>query len=82
MNTIAKIKYVKTLHIQHADTGREARLQRTKRNLSLRSVAKAMCICAPYLCDLELGRRKWSMKLIRSFEQAVDALNGGRAVGP
>jgi len=71
MNTIAKIKYVKTLIIQHYETGQEARRVRTKMSVSLRSLAKRMEISPAYLHDLEVGRRNWSIKLMRRFEQAL-----------
>ena len=72
MNTIAKIKYIRTLVIQQAETGREARLQREKRGVSLRGLAKKMGISASYLSDLELGRRHWNMDRIRLFEKSLD----------
>ena len=75
MKTIAKIKLIKTLQIQHEETGSEARLQREKRQLSLRKVATKMNISPSYLCDLELGRRKWNMKKIRLFEASVESLS-------
>ena len=71
MNTIAKIKYVKTLVIQHYETGQEARRVRTKMDVSLRSLAKRMEISPSYLHDLEVGKRNWNMKLMRRFEQAL-----------
>lgn len=74
MNTIAKIKYVKTLVIQHDETGKEARLQRTKRGVSLRRLAKEMGITPSYLSDLELGRRHWNMDRIRLFEKTLEKL--------
>ena len=77
MNTIAKIKYIKTLVIQHAETGREARLQREKRGVSLRALARKMGISASYLSDLELGRRHWDMRRIRLFEKSLEDVQEG-----
>ena len=70
--TIAKIKYVKTLVIQHQETGEEARRQRNLLKVSLRRLAAEMAITPSYLSDLELGRRHWNMERIRLFETCLE----------
>jgi transcriptional regulator with XRE-family HTH domain len=55
-------------------TGEDARKYRENKGVSLRSVAKQMGISAPYLSDLELGRRNWSQTLLVRFKDAVQAL--------
>lgn len=51
--------------------GETLREQRKSARLSLRLVAGRMNISAPYLNDLELGRRNWSEVLIKSFRNAL-----------
>ncbi len=51
--------------------GVEMRRKRVAANKSLREVAIAMEFSAPYLSDLELGRRLWNSELIASFEKAL-----------
>ena len=57
----------------HATTGAAARRTRTSSKLSLRLVAKHMGISAPYLSDLERGRRNWNEELAGKFVEAVIA---------
>lgn len=52
--------------------GAEQRAKRKKAGLSLRQLAKLMCFTTPYVCDLELGRRRWSQKLLDKYEEALD----------
>lgn len=42
---------------------------------SLRSLAEEMGFSAPYISDLELGRRLWSTDLIAKAEKAIQSLN-------
>jgi transcriptional regulator with XRE-family HTH domain len=44
--------------------GEYLRIKRLEKNLSLRQVAKAASIAAPYLCDVERGFRKLSFKML------------------
>lgn len=48
--------------------GAELRKLREKAGLSGRQVARRMHISAPYLSDLELGRRHWTPKLVMLFK--------------
>ena len=73
---ILKIKCIKTLKIDHVSSGKTARKKRERANVSLREIARRMKISAPYLSDLELGKRNWSVKLARRFESAVEEREG------
>lgn len=59
-------------------TGNEMRKLREASGKSLRQVAEAMDISAPYLSDLELGRRGWSLKRILSFKKTVESDKKGK----
>ena len=52
--------------IDNETTGQEARRRRLETGISLRKLAKLIGICAPYLSDLELGKRNWSDDLRNS----------------
>lgn len=52
-------------------TAKTARTMREAQGLSLREVSRRMGISAPYLSDLELGRRLWSAALCEAFERAI-----------
>lgn len=55
--------------IDHTIVGRDCRNWRLSDRVSLRALAKELKVSAPYLSDLELGRRNWSSELIgRYFE--------------
>lgn len=41
---------------------------RQNKGISLRDMAKRMAISAPYLSDLELGRRDWTEEKIAAFK--------------
>lgn len=59
--------------------GEAARSFRISKNLSLREVARRMDISAPYLQDLETGKRGWSEGRIKQFKQAVAQKKGDQA---
>jgi transcriptional regulator with XRE-family HTH domain len=52
--------------------GAAMRQVRIAAGLSLRGVAKRLGVSAPYVSDLELGRRNWSPRRIEDFEKACD----------
>jgi len=54
--------------------GQCMRLEREKRKVSLRALSRQMWVSAPYVSDLELGRRLWSTATISNYSQALDAL--------
>ncbi len=51
--------------------GKAARDWRESKNLSLREVAAAMKISAPFLSDLERGNRLWTEGTLRLWQSAV-----------
>ncbi len=52
-------------------TGEAARTEREAAGLSLREMARRMGVSAPYVSDLELGRRAWSMERVRLWNEAI-----------
>lgn len=52
-------------------TGERARRIREKEKVGLRELAKNMGISAAYLSDLELGRRNWTEKTIKKFNDSM-----------
>jgi predicted transcriptional regulator len=69
--TIASIKLVKTLKIQHHATGINARQERQRRGISLREIARRMQFSPAYISDLERGLRNWQMETIKRYEKAL-----------
>lgn len=72
MKTIAVIRLIKMLQIQHKETGATARAARQARFISLRAMARRLKVSAAYVSDLELGKRNWSMTKIRAYEKALE----------
>lgn len=57
--------------ISHKATGQAAREERKEHGLSGREMARRMGLSAPYLSDLELGKRNWSVKLVKLWNNAL-----------
>jgi len=55
------------VEVDDRDIGKRMRKLRQKRGLSLRDAAKKMQVTASYLCDLELGRRRWRAELQNGY---------------
>lgn len=55
----------------NVETGKVARNARTRAGLSLREVARRMKLSAPFVSDLELGRRGWNETLVTKYQFAV-----------
>ena len=53
--------------------GVEIRTKRELAKVSLRQLAKRLAVSAPYLCDLEKGRRKWSNDRFNAAHALLDA---------
>ena len=64
-----QIDHVKT--IDDSLAGNRVRVIRTGKNISIRRLAHELKISAAFLCDLELGRRSWT---VERFEQAIKTL--------
>lgn len=57
--------------IDHAATGATARKERVAAGISLRNMADAMGLSAPYLSDLERGKRNWSAVMHARWDLAI-----------
>jgi predicted transcriptional regulator len=57
--------------VNQGDLATCMRRLREQHSCSLRKMAVKLGVSAPYLSDLELGRRNWSEKRIKSFLQAL-----------
>jgi transcriptional regulator with XRE-family HTH domain len=65
--------------MSNSKTGKQARIDRNLRGLSLVTIADRMGISSPYLVDLEKGRRNWSAvnkrtgkTLLEMFSEAIE----------
>lgn len=56
--------------VDNEETGRQARLYRTGKGISLRAVARAMKLSAPFVSDLERGRRGWDGPRCLAYNKA------------
>lgn len=52
--------------------GLQLRQMRLKAGLSLQRMAYEMKITPPYLCDLELGNRRWDEKRVEDFKRICE----------
>lgn len=59
--------------LDDARVGEYLRQIRTARQLSGREIARRMKISAPYLSDMELGRRGWNEQKVTAYLNAVQA---------
>lgn len=57
--------------IDHYATGQSLRLLRKGAGMSLREMARRMTLSAPFLSDLELGRRNWKEGAIRLYQSIL-----------
>ncbi len=57
--------------IDHAATGAKMRVLRTSHKISLREVARRLKLSAPFVSDLERGRRNWDTHRALAYMQAV-----------
>ncbi len=67
----AHMRKVETMEYDHVAIGNELRRRRKQLGISLRNVAKRMRLSAPYVSDLELGRRPWNGARIGVYEMAI-----------
>jgi len=71
MQTTLPTKSKTVREIQHLEAGRRIRALREKAGMSVRRLAKEMNFTAPYLSDLELGRRNWDES---KYKRALEIL--------
>jgi DNA-binding XRE family transcriptional regulator len=57
--------------IDHAATGESYRRLRKSFGVSLRALAKQLKVSAPFLSDLERGRRNWDQKWALAYNKAA-----------
>lgn len=62
--------------------GQCLRMEREGRKVSLRALAKQMKLSAPYVSDLELGRRNWSQVTMANYGHALDSLANAAPTRP
>lgn len=67
-----KLPTIPSKEINHAEAGRIIRQRREKSGMSLRRLAKEMGYSAPFVSDLELGRRNWTEE---TFNNAIKILS-------
>ena len=75
MNRIIEVRTEEV--IDNVKTGRNARALRESKSVSLRRVATAMRISAPYLSGLELGTNNWTELIANLFVEAVEGMTNG-----
>lgn len=61
--------------IDHEATGYLFRQARKKAKLSLREMSRRLKVSAPYVSDLELGRRNWTQEMSERFADILCAPN-------
>ena len=57
--------------IDHGAAGKIIRDLREKNNITLRRLAVALKISAPFLSDMELGRRGWSRERFMQAQEKI-----------
>ena len=57
------------------ETGRDMMRRREAAGISLRALARTLKFSAAYVCDLEKGRRQWSMRLVRKYLNALAVMS-------
>lgn len=53
------------------DQGQLMRERRQAREITLRMMAKGSGLSVSYLCDAELGRRRWNTRLLKLYEERL-----------
>lgn len=69
MSTNLKTKLISS--IDHVRTGESMRKARIASGLSLREVARRMGFSAPFVSDLEKGRRCWTEEKARKYNESI-----------
>jgi transcriptional regulator with XRE-family HTH domain len=70
-----KVPVIQTTKIDQAKAGQMIRELRKKSGVSLRDMALKMNLSAPFVSDMELGRRNWSEEKFASAQKAIAALS-------
>jgi transcriptional regulator with XRE-family HTH domain len=61
----------RAVRIDHVATGEQVRAARKAAGISLREMARRIEFSAPYLSDLENGRRNWNSEMLARYEQQI-----------
>ena len=72
LNMQPKLPTVNVKSINHLEAGKRIRALREKAGMSVRRLANEMGFSAPFMSDLERGRRNWTEA---HFNKAVDILS-------
>ena len=70
-----KLPTVQVQETNHAEAGKQIRALREKKGITLRRLAHALKISAPFLSDLELGRRGWSPERFELAQQKIKEIS-------
>jgi hypothetical protein len=65
------LKTVEVRKVDNAALGYMMRKLRQTQGVSLRYVARQMDLSAPYVSDMELGRRNWTVERVESFLKSL-----------
>ena len=68
------LSYQQIWVVDNIDTGKRMAFMRKEAGISLRQFAKLCGVSAPYLSDLERGRRNWSEKLITMYKKQLRSM--------
>ena len=69
-----KLPVIQTTKIDQTKAGQMIRELRKKSDVSLRDMAAQMNLSAPFVSDMELGRRNWSEEKFESAQKAIAQL--------
>lgn len=61
-----KLPTIQVTEVNHVEAGAIIRSLRKEHGMSLRTLAKEMDYSAPFISDLELGRRNWTEENFRN----------------
>jgi len=70
------MKYKTITIVDHEATGAYWRKRREKTAISLRALSRQMECSAPFLSDLERGRRNWTKDIETRYRDALGHLQG------
>lgn len=62
---------LQTVLIDHIKTGARVRNARLRAGVSLRELARRLNLSAPFVSDLERGRRNWTTTLLGKVNKAL-----------
>lgn len=69
----------KVQEINHVETGAGFRAERERAGISLRELAAAANMTAPYVSDLEQGKRNWTQERLNFWTELLINLKATKA---